>query len=71
MHTVYFDSPVDDAMRRQRLYSGQLFVFSPRPSTLALCQLAREMIEAAFAPSTQKPRNIRCRLKNMWRSSLR
>lgn len=54
MHTVYFDSPADDAVRRQRLYSGQLFVFSSRPSTLALRQLAHEMIEAAFAPLDPK-----------------
>jgi Phytanoyl-CoA dioxygenase (PhyH) len=54
MHTVYFDSTVSDLMRRQRLYEGQIFVFSPRPSTLALCQLARDMLEAAFAPLDPK-----------------
>jgi Phytanoyl-CoA dioxygenase (PhyH) len=48
MHTVYFDSPVSDEIRRQRLYNGQLFVFSPRPSTLALRDLARNMIQEAF-----------------------
>lgn len=48
MHTVYFDAQVNDQVRRQRLYDGQLFVFSPRPSTIALCDHAREMIEAAF-----------------------
>jgi hypothetical protein len=50
MNTLYFDSIVNDDMRRQRLYNGQLFVFSPRPSTAALCKFAREMIEEAFAP---------------------
>ncbi len=50
MHTVYFDSSYDDQERRQRLYAGQVFVFSPRPSTIALCEFAREMIETAFAP---------------------
>jgi hypothetical protein len=54
MHTVYFDSAVTDSVRRQRLYEGQIFVFSPRPSTLALCQLARDMLEAAFAPLDPK-----------------
>jgi len=54
MHTVYFDSAVSDSVRRQRLYEGQIFVFSPRPSTLALCQLARDMLEAAFAPLDPK-----------------
>ena len=50
MHTLYFDSPVNDEIRRQRLYEGQIFVFSSRPSTIALCEFARQMIEEAFAP---------------------
>jgi len=50
MNTLYFDSTVNDEVRRQRLYNGQLFVFSPRPSSVALCQFAREMVEEAFAP---------------------
>ncbi|SRR5579884_1521934 len=48
MNTVYFDSPVNDEVRRDQLYKGQLFVFSPRPSSVAFCQFAREMIEQAF-----------------------
>lgn len=48
MNTVYFDSSAIEEQRRKRLYEGQLFVFSPRPSSLALCEFAREMIEAAF-----------------------
>jgi hypothetical protein len=48
MHTVYVDAAVSDAVRRQRLYDGQLFVFTPRPSTLALIQHARTMLEEAF-----------------------
>jgi hypothetical protein len=47
-NAVYFDSHVDDAVRRERLYAGQLFIFSPRPSTLALVEHARQMIEEAF-----------------------
>ncbi len=50
MHTIFFDSSVNDEIRRERIYDGQLFLFSPRPSMLALCEHAREMIEAAFAP---------------------
>ena len=38
-HSVYFDSKVSDEVRLQRLYDGQLFVYSPRPSTLELCNL--------------------------------
>jgi hypothetical protein len=48
MNTVYFDSRISDEERRKRLYSGQLFVFSPRPSSIALCEFARGMIEEAF-----------------------
>jgi Phytanoyl-CoA dioxygenase (PhyH) len=50
MNTVFFDSIVSDETRRERLYNGQLFLFSPRPSMLALCEFAREMLEEAFAP---------------------
>ncbi|OUC14815.1 MAG: hypothetical protein B0A82_10860 [Alkalinema sp. CACIAM 70d] len=48
MHTVYFDANVSDDLRRQRLYDGQIFVYSPRPSTIALIDHARTMIEEAF-----------------------
>jgi hypothetical protein len=48
LDTVFFDSPIDDPIRRERLYSGRLFVFSPRASTIALCEFARNMIEDAF-----------------------
>jgi hypothetical protein len=48
--TVYFDSHLTDAERRQRIYEGHVFVYSPRPSTLALTGFARELIEGAFAP---------------------
>src|SRR5215213_131603 len=50
MNTLYFDSPYDDDRRRQALYQGQIFVFSPRPSTLALTEWARELIQEAFHP---------------------
>jgi Phytanoyl-CoA dioxygenase (PhyH) len=48
MTAIYFDSPNPDNIRRQRLYNGDLYVFSPRPSILALRNHAREMIEEAF-----------------------
>jgi hypothetical protein len=50
MSTIYFDTHLGDEERRRRLYSGDVFVYSPRPSTKALTELARELIEAAFAP---------------------
>jgi Phytanoyl-CoA dioxygenase (PhyH) len=48
MTAIYFDSSNPDDLRRQRLYQGEIYVFSPRPSILALRNHAREMIEAAF-----------------------
>src|SRR5919108_909972 len=48
MNTIYFDSPVDENVRRQYLYEGHLFVFSPVASSNALCQFARELIQEAF-----------------------
>jgi len=48
MNTVFFDSPVSEEARRRKLYDGQLFVFSPRPASIALCEFARGMIEGAF-----------------------
>jgi len=48
MHTVYLDSQMDDSARRRRLYEGQIFTFSPRPESVALCEFARRMIETAF-----------------------
>jgi hypothetical protein len=49
-HSIYYDPPFSDEERRVRLYEGQLFVFSPRKASLALCALARGLIEEAFAP---------------------
>ena len=48
MNAIYLDPDMDDAARRRALYDGQLIVYSPRPSTLALCDFAREMSEKAF-----------------------
>ncbi len=50
MAAVYVDSTLSENERRNRLYEGDLFVFSPSKSSAALCQLARELSEEAFAP---------------------
>ena len=50
MTAVYLDSALDEQERRDRLYDGELFGFSPSESSAALCRLAREMSEEAFAP---------------------
>jgi hypothetical protein len=49
-HSVYIDPSISDDERRRRLYQGQLFVYAPKKSSLALCTLARGLIEQAFAP---------------------
>jgi hypothetical protein len=49
-NSVYYDPTFSDDERRERLYQGQLIVYSPRPSSLALCAFARRLIEQAFAP---------------------
>jgi hypothetical protein len=41
---------MSDDQRRPALYRGDLFVFSPRPSAMALVELARAALEEAFAP---------------------
>jgi hypothetical protein len=50
MNSVFFDSGMSDDVRRKHIYEGQLFVYGPRPSALALCAFARELAEQAFAP---------------------
>jgi hypothetical protein len=50
MNSVFFDAPMNDDARRLGIHDGQLFVFLPRPSSLALCELARDMAKQAFHP---------------------
>ena len=48
MTVIYHESDLSDDHRRPLLYAGDLFVFTPRPSTLELIKHAREMIEGVF-----------------------
>ena len=50
MGAVYVDAAVGDDLRRERLYAGDLFAYSPGPDSAGLCGLAREMAEEVFAP---------------------
>ena len=50
MTVVYLDSPLSDDDRRQKLFAGDLFVYSATPRSRELCAFAREMAEEAFAP---------------------
>jgi hypothetical protein len=49
-NTVYYDAMVSDDVRRQMLFDGQLFAYSPRPSSLGFIAHARQMIQEAFDP---------------------
>jgi hypothetical protein len=48
LNTIYVDPKLPDRERRQHLFKGQLMIFSPTPSSLALVEHARSMIEGAF-----------------------
>jgi hypothetical protein len=48
MTAVFFDSALDDETRRERLYAGELFVYSSIPSAMRLVALARGLIQDAF-----------------------
>jgi Phytanoyl-CoA dioxygenase (PhyH) len=50
LSVVYFNSSARADERRKHLYAGHIFIFSPRQSTLALCGMARELVEKAFSP---------------------
>jgi len=51
MTAIHFDANIPDDERRQRLYNGELFVYSPTAESLQLIQFARKMLTDAFAPS--------------------
>lgn len=49
MNTIYSNVAVSDDVRRNRLYQGELFVYSARESSKRLIQHAQNMIEEAFS----------------------
>ena len=48
MTAIYHESDLADAERRPLLYAGDLFVFTPRPSTMELVRHARSMVEGVY-----------------------
>ncbi len=50
MTTIYFDSKHPEPVRRGNVMKGDIYVFSPRPSTRALIDFACQMAVEAFAP---------------------
>src|SRR5262245_5324331 len=56
MGSVFIDSTIPDEERRARLYAGDIFILSATAGSRALIELARQMLEEAFAP--HNPRRI-------------
>ena len=56
MPALFIDPDLDDDQRRQGLFAGDIFIFSPTATTLEFTRLAREMLEDAFAP--HDPRDV-------------
>ena len=49
MHnSILFDSDITDAQRREMLFQGVLFVYSPNQASLTLCEFAKELIKEHF-----------------------
>jgi hypothetical protein len=53
---LFFDAIADDQKRREKVYQGSIFVYSPSPSALRLCEFARKLIKTAFHP--HDPRTV-------------
>ncbi len=56
MSNIYFDTLCSDRDRRNALYHGDIFVYSPSAGTKQLCGLAEQLINEAFAP--HDPRTV-------------
>src|SRR5262245_52023707 len=50
MTVVYLDSPMSDDERRDHLFRGHFFIYTPTPALRALTDFARKMTQEAFAP---------------------
>src|SRR4051812_9150455 len=50
MDSVFIDATLGDAARREGLYRGNIYVYSPRPSSLAYVEFAKQLIADAFHP---------------------
>jgi len=44
MTAVHYDSTLSEDARREAIYAGDLFVFSPTKSSLALVEFAKQMV---------------------------
>lgn len=48
MTSLFVDAAINDEQRRERLYNGELFVYSSCKTAVKFCEFAREMIAEAF-----------------------
>jgi len=48
MSTVLVESTLSDDERRARLFAGDIFVYAPKPSTLAFVEFTRELVRDGF-----------------------
>jgi hypothetical protein len=48
MSSVMVESALSDDARRSRLYEGDLFIYTPRPSTMAFVEFTRGLVKDAF-----------------------
>src|SRR2546423_9293554 len=48
--SVHFDAQMSDDERRERLYAGDIFIFSETVNSRALISFAQGMLERAFDP---------------------
>lgn len=48
MTGLLYEVAVSDERRRTQIYDGEIFVFAPKPSTIALIEHARAMLEEAY-----------------------
>lgn len=47
---IFCDYNAGEAQRREELYRGSVFLYSPSPAARELCAFARELVGEAFAP---------------------
>ncbi|HTS81030.1 MAG TPA: hypothetical protein VMH40_10565 [Myxococcaceae bacterium] len=49
-HAIHLDPVMGDDERRRRLFDGDIFLYSPRQSSLALVEFTRALLREAFGP---------------------
>lgn len=47
-NSINFNADISDEERRERLFAGELFVYSPMESSIEFCRFARSLIEEHF-----------------------